>query len=69
MQCPSSAHHVALTHILVYLSRTVDLGITYSIGDPIGVNKLYGFLDANFAGDPDTRRSKSGWIMFLGGPI
>jgi hypothetical protein len=69
MQCPSRAHHVALTHVLVYLSRTVDLGITYSIGDPMGVNKLYGFSDANFAGDPDTRRSKSGWIMFMGGPI
>lgn len=70
MQSPSKAHHVALKHVLVYLSHTIDLGITYSRGDVMGLNTLYGFSDANFAGDPDTRRSKTGWLMRMNnGPI
>ena len=70
MQSPSRAHHVTLKHVLVYLSHTIDLGITYSKGDMMGSNILYGFSDAGFAGDPDTRRSKTGWLTKLNnGPI
>ncbi len=65
MQCPSKAHHVALKHLLIYLSNTVEQGITYSAGDAMGTNILYSFSDASFAGDPGSRRSKTGWLMMM----
>ena len=65
MANPSRDHHVALRHLLHYLHGTRDKGITYHGNDVHGINKLYGFVDADYAGDPTSRRSRSGYVMMM----
>lgn len=71
---PGVEHHAALMHLIGYLKGTQDAKITYG-RDPRGdvyfsADELGGFVDASFAGDRDTRRSKTGFVlMFNGGPV
>ena len=65
MSNPSRDHHVALKHLLHYLHGTRDRGITYHANDAHGINKLYGFVDADYAGDSNTRKSRSGFVMMM----
>lgn len=71
---PGVEHHQALMHLIGYLKKTISKKITYSrdqrTGVDFGVNVLGGFVDASFAGDHNTRKSKTGYVMFMnGGPI
>ncbi|XP_062528652.1 copia protein isoform X2 [Bombyx mori] len=53
-------------NILRFIKSSKEKGIHYSKGD----NILRGFCDSDFAGDPDTRRSTSGFVIWMnGGPI
>jgi len=65
MANPSRDHHVALRHVLHYLHGTRNKGITYHKYDEHGINKLYGFVDADYAGEVEKRRSRSGYIMMM----
>lgn len=65
MANPSRDHHVALKHLLHYLHGTRDKGITYHENDEHSINKLYGFVDADYAGDSNTRKSRSGYVMMM----
>jgi hypothetical protein len=65
MSNPSRDHHVALKHLLHYLHGTRDRGITYHGFDAHRINQLYGFVDADYAGDVETRRSCTGYALFL----
>ena len=49
MSNPSRDHHVALKHVLHYLHGTRNKGIVYHKYDEHGINKLYGFVDADYA--------------------
>lgn len=64
---PGPAHWKAMLHLLAYLKGTINYKITYHRGgslDPIG------FVDADYAGDTDTRRSTSGYLFTIaGGPV
>jgi hypothetical protein len=64
---PGPAHWKAMLHLLAYLKGTLDYRITYHRGgsiDPIG------YVDADYAGDLDTRRSTSGYVFLVaGGPV
>lgn len=64
---PGPAHWKAMLHLLAYLKGTLNYKITYHRGgslDPIG------FVDADYAGDIDTRRSTSGYVFTIaGGPV
>jgi len=64
---PGRAHWNALKHVLGYIKGTLDYGITYRVGssmDPVG------FVDSDFAGCKNTRRSTEGNIFLVaGGPI
>lgn len=64
---PGPAHWKAMLHLLAYLKGTLSYKITYHRGasiDPIG------FVDADYAGDVDTRRSTSGYVFTMaGGPV
>lgn len=64
---PGPAHWKAMLHLLAYLKGTISYKITYYKGgslDPIG------FVDADYAGDTDTRRSTSGYLFTVaGGPV
>jgi hypothetical protein len=64
MSSPTSVHLQAAIRILKYLKGTADRGIKYS---PLGNNKLISYADADFANDPDLRRSVSGGVTFLAG--
>lgn len=68
MSNPSLEHLKACDHILSYLRGTTNMGIRYQQGD--GSMNLVGFVDADYAGCADTRRSTTGWIFMLAnGPI
>jgi len=55
-------------HILKYLNSNLNRGIQYKKNK--NINLLQAYSDADFAGDIETRRSTTGYIIFLaGGPI
>jgi hypothetical protein len=58
---PSSIHMHAAKRILRYLQGTSTLGITYR-PPPL---RLHGYSDADWAGDMDTRRSTTGYVVML----
>jgi hypothetical protein len=71
MLCPSlKAHHVALKRVFVYLSNTIDQGITHSAGDVMGTNVLYSFSDASFVGIQTQGTARRGWLLMMNnGPL
>ena len=78
MAQPGREHWRALKGIFRYLVGTVGVGICY--GQQKGAEgsdlskeargQLYGYVDADFGGDVDTRRSITGFVFSLfGGPV
>lgn len=67
MSNPSKQHWSAAKRILSYLIGTKFLGIKFKKNpNP----SIVGWADADWAGDPETRRSRTGYvIMMAGGPI
>ncbi|XP_026400525.1 uncharacterized protein LOC113296434 [Papaver somniferum] len=63
MHSPSDLHLQLVKRILRYLKGTVGLGITLNKCD---VTILKAYTDSDWAGCPDTRRSISGFAIFLG---
>jgi hypothetical protein len=61
MHAPTDIHLTAAKHILRYVRGTIDHGLFYTPG-PIS---LSAFSDADWAGDPNDRRSTSGLLVFL----
>jgi len=65
MSCPEQDHMLAAKGVLRYLRGTTRLGVVYSGNEP-----LQGYVDADWAGDTDGRRSTTGFVFTLnGGPI
>ncbi|KAM1486966.1 hypothetical protein ACFX2I_001086 [Malus domestica] len=62
MHSPTTAHWAAVKRILRYLKGTHDHGLLYK-PSPL---TLTAFADADYAGDPDNRRSTGGHCIFLG---
>ncbi|KAF5475788.1 hypothetical protein F2P56_007558, partial [Juglans regia] len=62
MHCPREGHWTALKRVLRYLKGTVDYGLYYS---PSSI-ELNAYCDSDWAGNPDDRRSSSGYGIFLG---
>jgi len=73
VQAPGEVHLLRLEakHMLAYLARTAEHGITYSAPDDArDLDKLHGWVDSDFAADPDTRRSMTGYLISMNnGPI
>ncbi|CAN6726258.1 unnamed protein product [Malus baccata var. baccata] len=63
MQCPMISHYTAVKRILRYLKGTMDYGLSYSRTDL----DIKAFSDADWASDPNDRRSTTGLIVYLGG--
>jgi len=59
---PDKFHWAAVIRIFKYLRGTVNFQLTYSGR----LRNLIGYTDADFANDPDTRRSTSGYIFNVG---
>lgn len=59
----NESHWQAVKRIIKYLSGTLDYGILYEKNE--NDMNLVGFSDSDFAGDPETRRSTSGFAFCL----
>jgi len=65
MHNPSATHWSATKRVLRYLKHTPDHGLLISKG-PLN---LQAFCDSDWAGNPDDRRSTSGFCIFLGSSL
>jgi Reverse transcriptase (RNA-dependent DNA polymerase) len=63
MHAPRQPHLTAVKRILRYLRGTLDHGLLLR---PSTASELVVYTDADWAGCPDTRRSTSGYAVFLG---
>ncbi|MCI00624.1 hypothetical protein A2U01_0021644, partial [Trifolium medium] len=63
MHAPHTEHMIALKRILRYVQGTIYFGLHLS---PPPITKLVSYTDADYGGSPDTRRSTSGYCVFLG---
>ncbi|XP_071727497.1 uncharacterized mitochondrial protein AtMg00810-like [Rutidosis leptorrhynchoides] len=63
MHDPREQHFHALKRILRYIQGTIDLGLQLYSSSP---TSLDAYSDADWAGCPTTRRSTSGYYVFLG---
>ena len=75
---PTATHVAALQHTIRYTVATRDKALQYR-RDPVippqirtaenspevGINELYGFCDADFANDVETRKSHTGYVFML----
>ena len=66
MQHPRHLHLVVVYRILRYLRRTPSRGLFFPASSP---PHLIAYSDADWAGYPDTRRSVTGWCIFLGNSL
>lgn len=66
MENPTMVHEKAAKKILRYIKGTINFGIFFSDSED---TKLTGYSDADYAGDPDTRRSTSGYAFMFGESI
>ena len=62
MHDPQNAHMNALKRVLRYLQGTLSFGLHLYKSS---ISKLVGYTDADWGGCPDTRRSTSGYCVFL----
>ncbi|GJU24105.1 ribonuclease H-like domain-containing protein [Tanacetum coccineum] len=63
MHDPREPHFAALKRIMRYVQGTLDLGLHLYAS---ATTSLVGYTDADWAGCPSTRRSTSGYCVFLG---
>ncbi|GJU41913.1 ribonuclease H-like domain-containing protein [Tanacetum coccineum] len=63
MHDPREPHFAALKRIMRYVQGTLELGLQLYAS---ATTSLVGYTDADWAGCPSTRRSTSGYCVFLG---
>ena len=66
MHDPRESHLAALKRLLRYVRGTIDFGLVLHRSPSA---ELVVYTDADWAGCPDTRRSTSGYAVFLGGNL
>lgn len=64
---PTVSDWQATKRIFRYLCGKENLGLTYRRYGPIEDNKLVAYCDSDFAGDQQTSRSTTGYLMMLAG--
>jgi hypothetical protein len=67
VQAPGPVHLAAAERALAYLRGTYNEGITYCDPGEERRNKLTGWVDSDFAADPDMRKSMTGYLFSLNG--
>ena len=63
MSSPRHLHMAAVKRIIRYLLGTPTRGLLFPAGSPLN---LVAYSDSDWAGCPDTRRSTTGWCVYLG---
>jgi hypothetical protein len=63
MHAPRDSHFSLIKRVLRYLKGTLDHGLTLHRSS---TNSLVAYSDADWVGFPDTRRSTSGYCIYLG---
>lgn len=66
MAAPTTAHLDALHHLLRYLKGTPGTGLFFATDSPL---HLSAYADSDWANCPDTRKSTSGYCVFLGNSL
>jgi hypothetical protein len=61
---PGLNHWQALMHVIGYIKNTLDYGLTYSRDKDL---TPYAYVDADYGGCRDTRRSTSGYVFLMAG--
>ena len=61
---PKDSHLLVVKRIFRYLKGTTEYGLWYPQGNP---PDLYAFIDVDWAGCADDRKSTSGATFYLGG--
>ena len=61
---PGIDHWNALMHVMGYIKNTLDYGLTYSRDSDLSP---VAFVDADYGGCKDTRRSTSGYVFMMAG--
>ncbi|KAM2961779.1 hypothetical protein FF1_031321 [Malus domestica] len=64
MTAPTYIHLISVKRIIRYLQGTAECGVTYVADTDI---HLTAFSDADWAADLNTRRSVTGYVVYLGG--
>ena len=57
-------HWNALIHVVSYIKNTIDYGLTYSRDSDLSPSA---YVDADYGGCKDTRRSTSGYVFMMAG--
>ena len=66
MHKPSISHFQAVKRILCYVKGTLWFGLSFTLSSS---RELLAYLDADWAGCPDTRWSISGYVVYFGGNL
>jgi len=66
MQNPGPKHWKAVKRIYAYLKRTAHIPLTIKAN---GGLEIEAYTDADWAGDPDTARSTTGFLVFVGNTL
>eukprot|EP00961_Rhodomonas_salina_P029175 393454-Rhodomonas_salina.1 len=66
MANPGPSHVAAAKRVLRYAKGTREVSITFT-KDTTTANQLYAFVDADHSGDPEGRRSVTGFCVMLNG--
>ena len=65
VQNPTDAHWEAVKRVIRYIIRTKELGLVF--GGTYGSKTPLVYVDADWAGDCETRKSMSGFVAMMGG--
>lgn len=69
MQTPLVHHMEAVKRILRYVKGTIHHGVTLWRSDTSRLDLTSGYTDADWAGDPNTRKSVTGYCVYLGASL
>ena len=77
MSRPNKTHLSAAKRVLRYIAGTLDRGLRYEnkdwyapgVADPLPPRAVVTYADSDWAGDVDTRKSMSGYLIFMAGGV
>ncbi|XP_075521131.1 secreted RxLR effector protein 161-like [Primulina tabacum] len=69
MSKPGKMHWETVKWVMRYLKGSVNQFLVYGEGQTTTGNELMGYVDADYAGDLDKRRSFSGYTFILYGNL